>query len=209
MEEIWKPVCGFEEKYYISSKGYLKNIQTDKILKMTNKYGDYFSVVLYLNEKRKSTRIHRLVAEAFIPNPDNKPQVNHIDGNKQNNCVENLEWVTAKQNLEHAYNNNLSNKFFLKELNEKRIKSGYYGTQEHLKNRKNKKCSPRKQYKIYQYSTNMEFIAKYNSSKEASKHTGVCSRNILHCINHKEGRTQAGGFKWIKESEVVNCEKSI
>ena len=141
MEEIWKPVCGFEEKYYISSKGSLKNIQTDKILKMTNKYGDYFSVVLYLNEKR--------------------------------------------------------------------IKSGYYGTQEHLKNRKNKKCSPRKQYKIYQYSTNMEFIAKYNSSKEASKHTGVCSRNILHCINHKEGRTQAGGFKWIKESEVVNCEKSI
>ena len=115
-----------EEKYYISSKGSLKNIQTDKILKMTNKYGDYFSVVLYLNEKRKSTRIHRLVAEAFIPNPDNKPQVNHIDGNKQNNCVENLEWVTAKQNLEHAYNNNLSNKFFLKELALLHSKSHYY-----------------------------------------------------------------------------------
>lgn len=67
----------------------------------------YKVVALSIGKKSITRTVHRLVAEAFIPNPQNKPQVNHIDGDKLNNCVENLEWVTAKENVQHAYANGL------------------------------------------------------------------------------------------------------
>lgn len=64
---------------------------------------DYKKVNMNQNGKRVTKKIHRLVAESFIPNPLNKPQVNHIDGNKENNQVKNLEWVTASENISHSY----------------------------------------------------------------------------------------------------------
>lgn len=74
----------------------------------STRYSKGYEIVdLYKNGKRKTVRVHRLVAEAFIPNNDNKPEVNHIDGNKHNNNVDNLEWVTKKENCRHAWNNNL------------------------------------------------------------------------------------------------------
>lgn len=68
----------------------------------------YFTVVLHLNGVGYFRRVNRLVAQAFIENPDNKPEVNHIDGNKQNNTVENLEWVTTQENITHAWKNELA-----------------------------------------------------------------------------------------------------
>lgn len=176
MQEIWKDIKGFENIYQISNFGNLKSLKKDKkgrILKNTNKKGDYFSVVLRNKSNVKHTRIHRLVAETFIPNPNNYPFVNHIDGNKQNNHFKNLEWCTAKQNFEHA------KKIGLWEYNH-----------------------PYKHKKVCQYDLNGNFIEEYSNSKIASIKTGVCARNILQVankepFNNKGGiRKQAGGFIW-------------
>lgn len=72
--------------------------------------GEYFTVSLNKNKNRRNFGVHRLVAEAFIPNPNYFPVVNHKDGNKQNNCVENLEWVTYEENIIHAWKTGLIKK---------------------------------------------------------------------------------------------------
>ena len=82
----------------------LKHNKRREIKGYIDKYG-YRRVLIYENGKRKKYFVHRLVAEKYIPNPDNLPQVNHKDGDKLNNCVDNLEWVTPKENIEHAIKN--------------------------------------------------------------------------------------------------------
>ena len=102
--EIWKKIEGFGN-YSVSNEGRVKN---DKIfLKLSYNKRGYSQVVLWNENKNKIQTIHRLVAQAFIPNPDNKPEVNHIDYNKTNNHVSNLEWATKKENEDHALQNGL------------------------------------------------------------------------------------------------------
>ena len=83
-------------------------IQKEKLLKLSNTSTGYKKVELYKDKKRKSFKVHRLVAQAFIPNPENKREVNHIDGNKHNNKVNNLEWVTSSENKIHAFKMDLN-----------------------------------------------------------------------------------------------------
>ena len=102
MKEIWKEITGYEGKYQISNLGKVKSlVGNSKILKPELRTG-YYSVSLMKNRKRKKHRIHRLVAIAFIPNPDNLPTINHKDENKLNNYVDNLEWCTAKYNSHYS-----------------------------------------------------------------------------------------------------------
>lgn len=97
--------------YAVSNKGNVKNTNTNKVLKLNQKMG-YLYAPIKVNGKSPSLRVHRLVALAFIPNDDtSKKFVNHIDGNKLNNCVENLEWITPKANVQHALDNKLLKPF--------------------------------------------------------------------------------------------------
>ena len=102
--EVWKDIEGYEGLYQVSSWGRVKNFTTGEVLKGINTRG-YLQVSLYTKGNKSNYRIHILVAQAFIPNPQNKPQVNHIDEDKENNNIENLEWVTAKENLNHGTRN--------------------------------------------------------------------------------------------------------
>lgn len=99
MKEIWKDVVGYEGLYKVSNLGNVKSIRTNKLLCFSISNKRYFRVGLCKNGKRKWSAIHRLVAEAFIPNPNNFPCVNHKDCNKQNNKLTNLEWCS------YSYNN--------------------------------------------------------------------------------------------------------
>lgn len=104
MEE-WSPIS--DTHYSVSSEGRIRNDETGKIKQPHINTTGYYATELYQDGTPLRRRVHRLVAEAFIPNPDNKPQVNHIDGDKLNNNVENLEWVDNSENMIHAYQTGL------------------------------------------------------------------------------------------------------
>ena len=110
MEEIWKEAS--VEGYFVSNLGRIKG-RSGKIMKLwrNEKKNPYLSVCIRLNgrgSKAKALKIHQEVAKAFIPNPENKPCINHIDGNKLNNTVTNLEWCTFSENTRHAFTTRLA-----------------------------------------------------------------------------------------------------
>lgn len=100
---MWKE-CKINNSYMVSTDGMVKRVSTGKILNQKLDKDNYLSVNLSMGSRGNTRQVfvHRLVAEAFIPNPENKPLVRHIDGNPVNNCVENLKWVTAKENVEYS-----------------------------------------------------------------------------------------------------------
>ena len=108
-EEVWKSIADTNNRYEVSSFGNIRNAVTKKVLKTQDKHG-YRRLNLTINGKSKNISVHREVAKAFIPNPENKPQVNHKDGVHDNNHVNNLEWVTEEENFKHAVDNHLYQK---------------------------------------------------------------------------------------------------
>lgn len=144
--------------------GEVRNNRTGKLMKPSKNEKGYLRIGLTTNGKQKCMRVHRLVAQAFIPNPENKPEVNHIDFDKENNCVNNLEWVTGKENTKHSLGNrkrsNEKNYKNISNTGEKYISyySGYYvvrmfGKKYFCKSFKNiddaKKCRDEKIKEIY------------------------------------------------------------
>ena len=119
MKEEWKDIKGFEGWYQVSNLGRVRSVErqiknngtlqtyNSHILKPSITKKGYFYVVLYKQSKSKHKYIHRLIDEHFIENPEELPCVNHKDANKLNNNITNLEWCTYKQNIQHAYRNNL------------------------------------------------------------------------------------------------------
>jgi hypothetical protein len=105
----WRPVKGYEGIYEVSQAGEIRNVKKRNIL--TQKVGKigYPIVQLSRNNKQTTKSVHRILAHAFLPNPFNLPTVNHIDGNKQNNSLSNLEWASYSKNNKHAYETGLKN----------------------------------------------------------------------------------------------------
>lgn len=178
-----KDVEGWED-YTIDTNGNVFSKRKNKYLKqIINKYG-YCKVTLQKNKYRKIYSVHRLVAENFIDNPNNYPVVNHIDSNKKNNNIENLEWVTYKQNSEHAVKNHRFDN--MAKQNSIRLKNnplnGYIYANEITKK------------KVAQCNKDNILIKVYKSISEASRQTGITIASISYSANGK--RKTGGGYIW-------------
>ena len=173
---IAKKLQGFED-YYITTTGdvYSRKIHKNsagriKKLKLRKDKDGYSTVWLYGNGA-KLKKVHRLVAETFIPNPDNKPQINHKNGIKSDNFVSNLEWVSAKENLQHSYS----------VLHRRGVWLGRKGAEHN--------CS-----KPVRAIKDGIVVAQYSAASEASRATGICVSSIIKCCN--KTRKTAGDVYW-------------
>ena len=101
--ELWKDIQGYEGLYMVSNQGRVKSIRGNRVLKKRLTYDGYVKVTLTVDYKAVDKRVHRLVAEAFVPNPNELETINHIDGNKENNDASNLEWCDRHEQMQHAY----------------------------------------------------------------------------------------------------------
>lgn len=183
INEIWLPIIGYEG-YEVSNYGNVRSIDrniinNNRIHKLKskplkpekNRYG-YYQVTLCVDGNRKSMTIHKLVAEAFISNPENKPEVNHKDGIKTNCNVFNLEWNTHSENNQHAYNTGLNKGAWI----------GKFGV-------KHPKSKP-----VIQLDKVGNIQNRFVSAREAYVKTGVSHKNISNCCL---GRIMsAGGYVW-------------
>ena len=171
--EIWKDIVGYEGLYQISNYGNVRSLNYHRenrihILKQIVDYTGYLFVCLSKNKKRKQFKIHRLVADAFLDNPNNLPCINHKDENKENNNVSNLEWCN------HKYNN-------------------VYGTR--IKRVSEKTTNGKLSKPVLQYDLEGNFIAEYPSSHEVQRQFGYDYSSISKCCRGYRSKT-AYGYIW-------------
>ena len=194
--EIWKDCKGYEGKYQVSNYGRVWSIVRQQYKSQREDKDGYLIVTLVAkNGKIKKERVHRLVALVFIENPNNYPQVNHKDENKGNNCVENLEWVTAKQNCNYGTRN--------ERVAEKIKGENHYLYGKHLseEHRAHVIASSTKSEEVCQINIETNTIVNtFKSMREAERQTGVKHQHIWRVCNHK--RKSAGGFIWRYAEEV-------
>lgn len=188
---IWKEIKGFEN-YQISNTGLIRN--EEKILSPFDNNG-YDRIQLVNGDKKQKKLIHRLVAEHFIPNPENKPQVNHKDLNTKNNNVDNLEWVTNQENVQHAIENIPERR---KQLKEDMSKIGKkYGRQNGINSSK----------AINQYNLDGELIDTFSSAREAHRELGISYKCISKCCNGNLKTYKGFIWKFANEEGVSTIER--
>jgi hypothetical protein len=169
-----KAILGYETRYFASSCGNIWSVKNNKFLKGGKDHGDYRLVNLCKDGITKTHKVHRLIAQAFIANPYNKPEVNHKNGIRHDNRVENLEWCTCSENNLHA----------CRVLMRKRPRSmlGKFGKLSHLSK------------KVYQYSKENILVGSFDGVRDASRQTGISRSDIGNCALGK--LKTAGGYVW-------------
>lgn len=173
MEEIWKDIDGFDGDYMVSNLGRVKSVRRNIILRQSIRNG-YERVVLWTNNIPKNYSVHRLVANAFIPNPDNLPQVNHKDENKTNNCVGNLEWCTQEYNQNYGTINIRKSQKQLNHKNKSKV--------------------------VLQYSLDGTFIKEWKSTMDVRRNLGFCQSHISECCRNII--KSAYGYLWKFKKEI-------
>ena len=188
--EIWLDVIGTNGRYQVSTKGSIRAINylktgKMKLLSQANVNG-YRMVQIPINGKIRNCLVHRLVAETFLPNPHNLPQVNHKDEDKSNNRVENLEWCSAKYNNE--YNGGIDKRILTRSLHNPNNECYVKGMASRITNK-----SWNREQSVCQV-LNGVVVDTFKSTQEAQRVTGIKSSNISECCRNI--RKRAGGYEW-------------
>ena len=213
MEEEWRAVKDYEGLYEVSNIGRIKSLNyngtgKEGLLKQQSNHKGYKTVMLRKDNKGKTFKVHRLVAEAFIPNPENKPQIDHINCIRDDNRVENLRWVTGKENMENPLT---KEKRHSKETKKKISEShkskntpmyGKHHTEETKKkmseSHKGKVFTEEHRNKIGKSNSKMVYCIEldkiFESATEASRELGIKQQGISCCCICK--RKTAGGYHW-------------
>ena len=171
MEEIWADIEGYENLYAISSKGRCWSYKTNKFLKEDINNDGYLRFSLFKDGKHKRYLAHRLVAKSFVNNPNQYPEINHINENVKDNCVGNLEWCTHKQNINYGSRN-------------KKVSMA-------LKNNQN--SAKRVQ--------NIDTLNIYDSLTKAEKETGICKTQICLCCKFKAKTAGGYHWRYVEKGE--------
>lgn len=212
MEEIWKDIIGYEGLYQVSDLGRVKSLKfgKEKILKPQLCNCKYLVVGMYTKNRFSTKTIHRMVAMAFIDNPEQKPQVDHINGDRTDNRANNLRWVTRLENVRNPITiNRIRNA--VTATNKKKIGKPF--SDEHRRNlSESLKKSPKNRGRIgalsklsvpvYQYDLDGNFIKGYAGQAEAARENKIRQSNIGMACNGI--RFSAGGYQWrkYKKSEI-------
>ena len=188
-------ICEDYPSYMINREGQIKSNLTSKILKPAKLKTGYVCVGLRKGGKSYTVRLHRLLAKAFIPNPENKPYVDHINGVRDDNRLENLRWCTNKENQN----------FELARINNSKALTGRKQSKEAVEKRA-KTLQKSIGVKVNQYTLDGKYVASYNSFNEAQRITKVWEASVRNCCI---GRfKQAGGYIWKFANSEVTFETS-
>lgn len=201
MLEVWEIINDYPN-YAVSNLGNVKNIKTGKLLKQKNNGKGYLNVDLYSNSKSQRFYVHRLVALAFIKNEKNFKEINHIDGNKQNNIFNNLEWCSRSANNKHAWTKSLRKITEKHSIAARKNIKSITPQKLELGREKSIQTNSNKSKKEYYINSRNQFISLYCielhkvflSASRVEEKLGIKQNTIL--CNIKRGHKTCGGYHW-------------